>query len=802
VTYAIFSNKLGKDLQPCEGTVADLVKVLRATSSPTKELAPLLKLATFSGVRNAKGVLRYDQAVLALCGVELDYDQGVMSIEEAQARLEAARLPAVLYTTPSHSPESPRWRALVFTSEAVDPSLHTTLVSRVNGVLGGVLARESWILSQSYYFGAAHSNPNPAQVLHTVCGEGMLWLDQADDLDVISIGKPAVAVKADGTRSSGIGLFTDLIAANGGAKLKTGDNRRAAMLSYLAGESAGGRLPVQLWHLAEGAIKEYFDPDDSPDLADIKSMIDSFARKGEGVQPFDNQLPGAVGSLVPSPSGSPSGARALAGRTNPRSAAAQSAIEVVIALPFMFGSREDAQAAQAVAALGAGPFRFVDADGELHTLAPLALADEQRAAHAAQRFPLLTPAELDALPALVWRVRGVLPAQGLAALFGPSGSGKTFLALDVAAAIVEGGSWFGHRVSAAPVVYAALEGEAGLKQRAQAWRVSRGRALPENLRVMKEPFRLTELQDVEGLAASTLRALGPGSVVFIDTLNRAAPTADENASRDMGEMLEAAKRLQALTGGVVVLVHHTGKDTTRGLRGHSSLFAAMDAAVEVSREGDGDRREWRVAKSKDGADGEAHPFTLEVLTLGEDEDGDPITSCVVTPGTGGAVRAPRLTPTQRASVDSLAAAVGLHGELNEDDTLRGVHVESWREVFYSTSTADTPAAKRQAFKRARDWLRDSGRATVLDDFYQPTDAALSFHAVREIRQRLTDMAAAAGQRDSVTERDINVTCHGPEGSPSVTDVTQPYRGVTVSRSSGGVESKKPENQEASLESPA
>jgi hypothetical protein len=119
----------------------------------------------------------------------------------------------------------------------------------------------------------------------------------------------------------------------------------------------------------------------------------------------------------------------------------------------------------------------------------------------------------------------------------------------------------------------------------------------------------------------------PGAVVFLDTLNRAAPTADENSSKDMGEILEAAKQLQSLTGGLVVLVHHTGKDATKGLRGHSSLFAAMDAAVEVWR--DGDRREWKVAKAKDGQDGDAHPFKLQIETLGIDDHGDPITSCVV-----------------------------------------------------------------------------------------------------------------------------------------------------------------------------
>lgn len=67
----------------------------------------------------------------------------------------------------------------------------------------------------------------------------------------------------------------------------------------------------------------------------------------------------------------------------------------------------------------------------------------------------------------------------------------------------------------------------------------------------------------------------------------------------------------------------------RGLRGHSSLHAALDAAIEVRR--DGDRREWVIAKSKDGEDGASHPFKLAVVELGTNEDGEPITSCVVHP---------------------------------------------------------------------------------------------------------------------------------------------------------------------------
>jgi putative DNA primase/helicase len=251
------------------------------------------------------------------------------------------------------------------------------------------------------------------------------------------------------------------------------------------------------------------------------------------------------------------------------------------------------------------------------------LDNAQEPPKAEPRFKLLTCDQLRDLPPLAWCVRGVLPARGLAAIAGPSASGKSFLAFDMAAAIAGGWRWFGQRVTAAPVVYAALEGEAGYKLRAQAWEANHGQALPNGLRLMLDPFKLTEAKDVEDLAA----VVPAGAVVIIDTLNRAAPESDENSSRDMGLILDAAKRLQALTGGLVLLVHHTGKDESKGLRGHSSLFAALDAVVTVNR--DGDRREWKMGKSKDGADGEAHTFKLQVETLGFDEHGDPLTSCVV-----------------------------------------------------------------------------------------------------------------------------------------------------------------------------
>ena len=141
--------------------------------------------------------------------------------------------------------------------------------------------------------------------------------------------------------------------------------------------------------------------------------------------------------------------------------------------------------------------------------------------------------------------------------------------------------------------------------------------------------------------------------------NRAAPGMDENDSKSMGEVIGAAKAIQAELGGLVLLVHHSGKDATKGLRGHSSLHAALDAAVEVSR--DGDRREWKMNKAKDGEDGEARPFRLDVVEVGTDEDGEPITSCVIVPeeNAGDAVRRvlPPKSGNQRVIWDALQSVL-------------------------------------------------------------------------------------------------------------------------------------------------
>lgn len=247
-------------------------------------------------------------------------------------------------------------------------------------------------------------------------------------------------------------------------------------------------------------------------------------------------------------------------------------------------------------------------------------------------YSLLTFDDLAALPPMKWRVKGVLPESGVTAIYGPSGSGKSFLALDLAGAIGAGREWFGHRVNMAPVVYVCLEGQSGLRNRVAAYRTQHGGDSLANVRFVIESFHI-----LNGDAAALIRTIQAAGlekpVIVIDTLNRAAPGADENSGVDMGRIIEAAHIIQQATGGLVTLVHHSGKDSGRGMRGHSSLHAALDAVIEVKR--DGENREWSLTKAKDGTDGIKYTFALRVHQFGEDGDGDPVTSCSVVLEVGG-----------------------------------------------------------------------------------------------------------------------------------------------------------------------
>jgi hypothetical protein len=179
------------------------------------------------------------------------------------------------------------------------------------------------------------------------------------------------------------------------------------------------------------------------------------------------------------------------------------------------------------------------------------------------------------------------------------------------------------------VVYVALEGRYGISNRLQAWQQHHNIQIPSTLRVVFEPLSLLQQSEIETFSKVVTDAGAGDGVVFIDTLNQSAPGADENSSQDMGRIISGAKYLQALTGSTVALIHHSGKDPSKGLRGHSSLIAALDVAIEIKN---GNKRpSWELTKSKDSATGLTGGFTLQEVVIGKDPFGNDVSSCVVVP---------------------------------------------------------------------------------------------------------------------------------------------------------------------------
>jgi hypothetical protein len=257
------------------------------------------------------------------------------------------------------------------------------------------------------------------------------------------------------------------------------------------------------------------------------------------------------------------------------------------------------------------------------TISPLPAALPTRWAR--RSFNLLTADDMIALPAHPHLIKRTIPANSVGAIIGPPGSAKSFLALDALHAISEGDNWFSLRTIAGPALYIGLEGGSGIANRVRALRKA-GHAC-DSLRFMVTSLDVRDAADRQDL----IDAIGETGIGFhaiaIDTVARASPGADENSGKDMGEIIAALTDLQQTLDTTIIAVHHTGKDSTKGPRGHSSLLAALDFLIEVRR--DGDQREWQLIKAKDEADGVIHPFALEVVELGEDEDGDQITSCTV-----------------------------------------------------------------------------------------------------------------------------------------------------------------------------
>jgi len=240
--------------------------------------------------------------------------------------------------------------------------------------------------------------------------------------------------------------------------------------------------------------------------------------------------------------------------------------------------------------------------------------------------PFLSPLDVFMADPPSWRVEGLLPERGVGVLVGGEGSGKTFVAVDLCMAIANGTAYANNfHTTQGRVLYAAAEDKLGVGSRFVAHHQSSGLSV-DNI-TLWQGISLADLADIEYLEQSGERF----QFVVIDTLSKATPRLDENDNSAMASAIGRAYQLGAMWNAFVLLVAHSGKEASKGIRGASSLTANVDTILKVTRPGRGKQVGLSLVKQKAGPEGTTLNFSLEPAEVRNTQTGELTSSLIVKP---------------------------------------------------------------------------------------------------------------------------------------------------------------------------
>ena len=330
----------------------------------------------------------------------------------------------------------------------------------------------------------------------------------------------------------------------------------------------------------------------------------------------------------------------------------------------------------------------------------------------------LTPIPWSAIHLLPKRtslITGLLDCGSMSLVYGPSGCGKTFFVLDMGAHLALGWEWREREVKQGAVVYIAAEGGLGLEERLTAFRHHHDAdvegvpfyIIPEPIDLCHSPADTKLL--LERIAA--LPADPPLGLIVVDTLSRAMSGGNENSPDDMGAFVRNCDQLRMETKAAVLVIHHAGKDDSRGARGHSLLKAAADTEIEVAKNEGTGLGTATVTKQRDYRGGEALAFRLDQIEIGEDR-----VACVLVPAEGSPAAATarkggRLTKGAQIAQRALRKALDEAGSVPPTSNhipanTPTVSLELWRKYAYGLgiSGSDEARARQLAFSRSSEAL--------------------------------------------------------------------------------------------------
>jgi hypothetical protein len=570
ITYTVFQNVQAREkTEYADAAWTDLVKAIaEAPTYIAKASCPLLSLCEYGDLVSDGGGLRHSANVKRVFGVEVDYDGEEVSPEEAQKRLQAAGLMALIYTSASYTDGAPRWRALLPLSEPAAPTDRARFVARANRALLGIATRESFTLSQSFYFGKVRGAKYIVLEAHGRC------VDQAVDIEpLFFVGGTSDPKTGRDTRSN-----QELLQC-----FERGEGRYEAMLKLTSRWAARGMAYDDI----VAALGELLDKGSSlnADGIDLRSRIEPMA--SSAVRKFGGTVFEPRIGATPEP---------------PADLPASSPIEALMEFPEAQGMIRNIEpetgetiAAQTEANLG---FKV-----ELRHVADI--VEENREPE--------------------WLLHRVIEAKVVAVLAGPRASFKSFIALDWAmrvamdnhpVALLSGeGGGLGRRVKAWMQTFGGAVNLRDLPILALE--------RPLNLNRDEEMALLVQAIDAAGIAPK---------MVVVDTLSKFSAGMDENSNQEVAAYLAQLSRfVRERYDATVLIVAHSGHGDSDRPRGASALMANPDAEYIVKRAAQPNTHvEVTRQRFKDTGELSNLAYEAEVVDLGAaDRYGERLTSLVM-----------------------------------------------------------------------------------------------------------------------------------------------------------------------------
>lgn len=336
-------------------------------------------------------------------------------------------------------------------------------------------------------------------------------------------------------------------------------------------------------------------------------------------------------------------------------------------------------------------------------------------------------------------------------LFGPSGDGKTFVALGMSLAVATGGVWNGNQCEKGLVIYFNGEGREGFKLRCRAWQKHHGITGQVDFHSSRSAIEFNDsgLRQVRAEVKALEEQTGQKvALIVIDTLARHL-IGDENSTQHMSEFIKQVDGLRdTFPDSTALIVHHTGNnaEATGRSRGSSALKAAVDVEIQCMK------FELTFTKMKDSAPPAPVGFKFKVIDLGFDDDGEPITSCVLEYGEMSTRnKQPVILKTTPAERNILGIISGTPG----------ITIDAVRAEYCQRALSIVPDTKMNSlytsFRRAMEGLTDKNLAYI--------DGASIFSGQRTVSGHLSSMSTHTSGQDR----------------------TPPLKGVTVVQYAGGQE---------------